>query len=148
MGATADRILRLWDAMISTLSRIDWLPPLFMRLSLGFVFAQSGWGKLHSIDQVVSFFESLKIPFASIQAPFVATIELVAGILIAAGLATRLASLLMMGVMAVAIATALWPDLESWTDVLGLSEMAYFLVFFWLFVHGAGRASVDYWTRY
>ena len=71
------------------------------RVTVGWVFVESGWGKLHHLDKVQAFFESLGIPAASLQAPLVASLEFGGGLLLLAGLATRLASLPLMVIMAV-----------------------------------------------
>src|SRR5258705_359728 len=65
--------------------RLRWLPPTLARVTLGWIFVQSGWGKLHHLDQVVKFFTDLGIPAPQIQAPFAAGTELVCGALAGAG---------------------------------------------------------------
>ena len=55
------------------LKTLNWLPPLAARMTLGLVFIESGWGKLHNLEKVTSYFTELGIPFASIQAPTVAS---------------------------------------------------------------------------
>nr|HNI57421.1 DoxX family protein [Elusimicrobiota bacterium] len=74
-------------------SRLDFLPGLLSRITLGFIFVQSGWGKLHHLDKVTEFFRALGIPAPGLQAPFVATVELAAGGLVLVGFFTRLAAL-------------------------------------------------------
>ena len=81
--------------------RLAFVPPLLSRLVIGVVFTHSGWGKLHNLDQVTSFFASLVLPFPELQAPFVASVELGCGALVLAGLATRLASIPLIGTMVV-----------------------------------------------
>ncbi len=124
--------------------RIDWLPPLLIRLVLGVTFVLTGWGKLHNLDNVIKFFESLGIPAAGVQAPFVATVELVGGLLLLAGFGTRVAAALLTAVMAVAIYTAIWPKAEGFTEVLGSIEAIYLVTFVYLAVHGAGAVSADH----
>jgi len=41
---------------------LRWLSPVIARLTVGLVFFQSGWGKLHSLDQVTSYFTELGLP--------------------------------------------------------------------------------------
>jgi putative oxidoreductase len=121
---------------------LAWLPPLLLRVVLGVTFLLTGWGKLHNLEQVTRFFDSLGIPGASVQAPFVATLEFVGGILILAGLGTRIAAIFLITVMAVAIATAIWPK-QSLTDVLGSIEAVYLAGFVYLAIAGAGALSLD-----
>ena len=130
--------------MKSLLSKFNWLPPLFARISVGWVFVESGWGKLQNLPRVVEYFASLSIPFPELHAPFVASVELAAGILLIFGLATRLASIPLIGIMIVAILTAKLPEIEFFSDVFGFSEFLYILLLFWLVTNGPGLVSVDH----
>lgn len=129
----------------SLLRRFDWVGPLAARVSLGVVFVVTGWGKLHSLEKVTSFFDSLHIPAPHANAVFVALVEFVGGLALIAGLGTRVASLLLIGVMAVAIGTAKLPDLHGVVDLVNTVEFTYLVVFGWLLVSGAGSASMDRW---
>ncbi|HTZ57233.1 MAG TPA: DoxX family protein [Acidobacteriaceae bacterium] len=75
---------------------------LFVRLYWGWQFLQTGWGKLHNLSHVTEFFASLGIPAPGVMAPFIASLEFFGGILLIAGLATRLIGLLLAGNMLVA----------------------------------------------
>lgn len=129
----------------SVIERIQFLPALLARITLGFVFAESGWGKLQHIDKIIGYFESLNIPFANIQAPFVAGCELVFGLLVLIGLFTRLASIPLIGIMVVAIMTAKLADIATFTDLFGISEFLYILLFLYLIVYGPGAISIDHY---
>src|SRR5580704_11375892 len=94
-----------------TADRVRWFPLLLVRLTVGVVFIQSGWGKLHSLDKVTDFFTSLKIPAPAFQAHLVATTEFVGGTLVLVGLFARLAAVPLMFTMVVAILTAKGDDL-------------------------------------
>src|SRR5277367_958557 len=83
---------RLRSCVVCVAKKVDWLPATITRISLGMVFAESGWGKLHNLEKVTDFFKELGIPAAQLQAPFVSTNELVCGLLLIFGLFTRLAS--------------------------------------------------------
>jgi putative oxidoreductase len=122
---------------------LAWLPPLLARITVGWVFLSTGWGKLHNLPKIVEFFTSLGIPYPELQAPFVATTELVCGTLVLVGLFTRLAALPLIGTMVVAIATALWSDVENLAGFLGLVETLYIVFFVWLAIDGAGPISLD-----
>ena len=128
---------------LATLDRFSWVGPLAVRLSLGAVFLGTGWGKLHNLGQVTSFFTELGIPFPAAQAAMVSGIELVGGTLILLGLFTRFAALPLMGTMVVAILTAKRPEIEGIRSLLAFDESLYFAGFLWLFVAGAGKASLD-----
>jgi putative oxidoreductase len=66
---------------------------LFVRLYWGWQFAQSGWGKLHHLDKVTEYFQSINVPMAAVNARFVSSLELVGGVLLFAGLFSRLISI-------------------------------------------------------
>jgi putative oxidoreductase len=128
---------------LSLLDRFSWAGPLALRLSLGAVFLGTGWGKLHNLGQVTSFFTELGIPFPAWHAAVVSGIELVGGTLILLGLLTRFAALPLMAVMAVAILTAKRPEIDGIRSLLAFEEFTYLAGFLWLFVAGAGKASLD-----
>src|SRR5262245_59822506 len=99
-------LLELRRKVLGVLTRFDVIGPLLARLSVGVMFAQSGWGKLNDIPTVVEFFTKLGIPHPELQAPFVAGIEFGCGWLITLGLATRLSAVPLIITMSVAIVTA------------------------------------------
>jgi putative oxidoreductase len=138
-----DPVRRAWRSVQALLAKIEWTGPLLVRLTLGLVFIPTGWGKLHHLDHVAQFFAQLGIPAPHVQAAIVATIELVGGTLVLVGLATRVASALLVGVMTVAILTAKLPELHGLTDLAGTIELAYLVMLAWLAVAGAGAASLD-----
>ena len=126
------------------LDQLGWTGPLVVRLTLGAVFATTGWGKLHNLDAITEFFASLHIPAPGIQAAFVSGLEFVGGVLLIAGLGTRIVSALLIGVMAVAIYTAKLPDLHGAVELANTIEWTYLAMFVWLVVSGAGKASLDH----
>ena len=68
----------------------SWLAPLLARVTVGWVFLWSGWGKLNDLPTVIENFASWGIPFPHVLAPFVSTIDsgwaiAFAGIVYAAG---------------------------------------------------------------
>ncbi len=132
------------QAIIKRLGAFGWLSTALLRVAVGVTFIASGWGKLHNLGQVTTYFESLGIPGAAVQAPMVSTIELIGGVMVLLGLGTRLAAALLTGVMAVAALTAIWPHSDGVVGLLGSIEIAYLLVFVHLVIHGAGAASLDH----
>lgn len=123
--------------------RLAWLPPTAARITVGWVFIESGWGKLHNLEGVVKFFTDLGIPAPHLQAPFIAGIEFLGGALLVLGLATRFAALPLVGVMTVAILTALRDQIGSLSDLFGLAEFCYVVILSGLAVFGAGPLSLD-----
>lgn len=119
------------------------IPEWISRIVIGFVFIESGWGKFHDLGKVISYFESLGIPYSHLQAPFVAGIELVAGLLILFGLFTRTSSLPLIGIMLVAIKTAKWEDISDFSSLLGTSEFLYIVILLWLATQGSKHFALD-----
>src|SRR5262249_50392372 len=115
-------IARLRALIHRVANRLKWLPPTVARLTVGWGFVESGWGKLHNIQKVIDFFGSLGIPAPEIQARFSSSMELLCGVLILIGFLTRLASLPLIVIMTVAILTARRPDIHSLGDLFGTIE--------------------------
>jgi len=143
MPTLTDRISRLRRLILRVASSLRWLPPTVTRLTLGFVFVESGWGKLHNLSKIIAYFTELGIPAPQFQAPLAAGTELVCGILMLLGLATRLASLPLIGTMIVAILTARRSELHGLSDLFGFIEYLYIVLCLWLGAYGAGPISLD-----
>ena len=137
------KLLSVSRALLGLADRLSFAPPLIARLVVGVVFTHSGWGKLHNLDQVAQFFASLGIPFAELQAPFVAGVEFGCGLLLLLGLATRLAAIPLIGTMVVALATALLPKITGVNALFGLSEFLYIALLAQLAISGGGALSLD-----
>jgi len=129
--------------LLAMLSRVEFSGPFIARLSVGVMFAQSGWAKLHDLGKVIEFFHSIGIPFPELQAPFVAAIEFGCGLLVALGLGTRVAAIPLIATMVVAILTALRDQIGGIVDLLVLSEFTYIAVLTWLALAGPGSVSLD-----
>ncbi len=145
-GAT---IRQASNLALRLLGYLDWVPGLLTRLVVGFAFYDSGSGKLANMERTVDFFTNLNIPFPELNAAFVARLEYYGGMLLLAGVLTRIVALLLSSTMIVALLTA---DRETFVGALtrssevGLSDVAPFVlgVFLsWLVIRGAGALSVD-----
>ncbi len=66
---------------------------LLVRLYWGWQFMQTGWGKLHHIAGVTDYFTQLGLPLPHVTAIFIAWLEIVGGVLLILGLASRLIAL-------------------------------------------------------
>jgi putative oxidoreductase len=87
-------LLRLYDRITAPISPyVQSAFLLFVRLYWGWQFFRTGLGKLQHLDKITEYFESLKIPHAAFNARFVGSLELVGGILLILGLASRLISI-------------------------------------------------------
>jgi putative oxidoreductase len=120
-----------------------WLPPLFARIVVGWVFLWSGWGKLNALDRITQNFVEWGIPFPHIMTPFVSGVEFFGGLLLLLGLFTRVAAVPLVITMIVAILSAKLGDVDSLETLLGFEEMTYFAAFMWLAIAGPGAASLD-----
>jgi putative oxidoreductase len=134
---------RLRRLVHSVSSSLQWLPPTVARLTIGFIFLQSGWGKLHNMPKVIAFFTELGIPAPDFQAHLAATAEFVCGLLVLIGLFTRVATLPLIVVMTVAILTAKRSDIHELSDLFGMAEYLTIVILLWLGAYGAGPISLD-----
>ena len=121
-----------------------WLPPLFARIAVGWVFMWTGWAKLNNLPQVTENFAGWGIPAPHILTPFVSGVEFIGGALLLLGLFTRIAAVPLVIVMIVAIIAAKWGDIDSAATLLGFEEVLYMALFGWLAVAGPGPVSLDH----
>jgi putative oxidoreductase len=137
-----------WTARVTSFfAKLSWAPPLLARLVAGFLFFDSGWGKLHNLQKFTADFAGLGIPSPELMAPFVASMEFACGGLLIVGLLSRFAALSMLFNMIVAIVTARLKDVSTLGDFLYLPEVELVALLFWLTVQGAGRVSIDFYVR-
>ena len=126
---------------------LTWLAPLFARITCGWVFLWSGWGKLHNLPQVTENFVGWHIPAPQVLAPFVSGVEFFGGLFLLAGFLTRISAGALGVTMIVAIASAKWADVDSLETLLCFDEFEYLALFLWLAIAGAGVVSVDHWLE-
>lgn len=128
-------------------TKMEWAGPLLARLSIGYIFLLSGWGKLMILPTMIERFTDWGIPFPEIMTPLACGVEFVGGLLLMIGLMTRISAGALAVTMVVAIASAQWENITSIEDLFWLSEFAYFVIFTWLAIAGAGKASLDYFIE-
>ena len=124
---------------------------LIGRILLGWVFVRSGYGKLFNIDAVIASYPARGLPgfLAYIAVP----VEFFGGLALIFGLATRYVVLVMIVFMLVAT----FSSHQYWTftnaaarrvqDSNFYKNLAMLGGFFFLFVCGSGRLSLDGWLR-
>ena len=143
-----NRTSMLLSSLVALSERIAgalrWLSPTLARLTVGLVFFQSGWAKLHDLDQVAGYFAELGIPQPAFQARLASGAEFVCGGLLLLGLATRFAVVPLVVTMCVAIATAQWENVDGLRSLVGLLEFAYIALLVWLGTDGPGPLSLDH----
>jgi putative oxidoreductase len=129
--------------------RAAFVPPLLTRITIGLGYFHTGTGKWHNFERTAQFFASVGIPFARANAAFISWLEIVGGLLLVAGLLTRVSAALLAGSMTVALLTADRADfVAAWgsasesspTDV---ASYVFLLFLTWLLVYGAGAVSLD-----
>jgi putative oxidoreductase len=101
----------------------------------------------HGAQKILGWFATHAGPAIGSQIWVGGLIELIAGALVAAGLFTRCAAFVASGTMAVAYTQFHW-KLELGTKILpivnqGEAALLYCLIFFLVFAHGPGAASLD-----
>ena len=140
-------IERLYGLLIQVGSSLQSLFLLLVRLYWGWQLIQTGWGKLHTLDKVTEFFASLGIPAPALNATFVASLELVGGILLVLGLASRLIAVPLVLNLCVAYVTA---DREALGSILsdpgkfyGAAPYTFLFAALLVLIFGPGRFSID-----
>lgn len=121
-----------------------WAGPLLARLVVGYVFMLTGWAKLNNLPRMIELFAEWGIPFPHIMTPVASGIECFGGLFLILGLFTRISGGALAVVMAVAIVSAKFSDIDSLETLLGFEEATYFAVFTWLAICGADKASLDH----
>jgi uncharacterized membrane protein YphA (DoxX/SURF4 family) len=115
----------LYDRFVAALGPQDGIGPLLLRLYLAPVFMQAGWNKLANFEQTAQWFGNpdwgLGLPFPALMTALAAGTEFFGGILLIAGLATRLIAIPLAFTMLVAMFAVHWDngwlaisDASSW----------------------------------
>ena len=137
------QIRRLIDLAFVTARRLQWLPPLLIRLFVGYFFFETGWAKAHNLDGFAERFAGWGIPHPAFNAALSAYTEMIGGILTMFGLATRLVSIPMIINMLVAILAVNLKSVSGIDDFVELDEPLYALCYLWLLIAGPGAISID-----
>lgn len=120
---------------------------LGIRAFWGWEFFLTGRDKLSNISPIIDYFQSLGIPFPTLNTYMAASIECVGGFCLLIGFASRLVSLPLMIVMTVAFLTAhreaVVMIIENPQNFISQSPFNFFLATLIVFVFGPGAISVD-----
>ncbi len=138
------RLLALRTRLMAVVKKLEGVGPLLLRLVIGFIFIQTGWGKLHALDNVTDFFTSLGIPMPHANAVVVACTEFFGGAALILGVCTRLAALPLATTMVVATFTAILPKLDDKLEYFSKEEFVYLIIFLAIALIGPGPISVDH----
>jgi putative oxidoreductase len=139
------KLVDLYARVAATLRRLDWIPVLVMRLSVGLVFFDSGRHKLMKLREMAEYFASLGIPLPGVNAVVASATECFGGLFLMLGLGTRIWGVMLAFLMLVAIKTAAIQEQHADTllKFLYLHEWLFLLIFVWLAFTGGGKASLD-----
>jgi putative oxidoreductase len=140
-------LVNLYARAVRVLNALQGPLLLAIRLYWGWQFAEDGWGKLHHLARVGAYFAQLNLPMPHATALFVSTIEFVGGILLAAGVGTRVVSLVLFINMTVAFWTA---EKDAFLGVLsnpdrfqGADAYNYWFAALLILILGPGVLAVD-----
>jgi putative oxidoreductase len=150
-STAVERAHSAYSRIADRLNELSWLPNVLVRISVGFMFFSGAVGKLGDMDKFIAMFTSLGIPAAPLVAPATAVVELVGGLALMLGLATRPVSLVLAMDMVGALLTDIGPSLVEkypggWSFLSNLfysSEWLLIGLLLFLVCVGAGRASLD-----
>lgn len=131
------------EIVVDRSKRLAWLPLLVNRVTLGGLFASTGWGKVHNLDKVAGYFAELHIPMPGVNAVMASITELVGGTLLVLGLGSRLAAIPLSVTMLVAIVTAKRDEIHNVFDLFGQVEFTYLVMLILVVFFGPGKLSLD-----
>jgi putative oxidoreductase len=137
-------LVKQYEWVVATLESGPSAPALLTRLFVGYFFVETGLGKVQNLDAMTQRFIEWGIPAPAFNAALSGYTELIAGVLIVIGLATRLACVPMIINMIVAVVTVKLRGVAGLSDFVELDEPLYALSFLWLLFVGPGKVSLDY----
>ncbi len=136
------RIGKLFDGV----EGLMWIGLLIIRLTVGWMFYISGELVMPNLESHGDYFVSLGFP--RYMAPFVVYTEYIGGLMMMAGVATRLWAALLVGIMGGALMTQHYDKVSESLDKLFYhQDFLLMLVMLVLVVLGPGRVSVDHFIR-
>jgi putative oxidoreductase len=139
----------LYELIIKVGGNFQSLFLLWMRLTWGHQFYLSGSAKLHNMEKTIQFFTTLQLPYPELHAYVVGWIELVGGLLLFIGLASRLVSIPLICVMIGALATAhaeqlvLAKFITEPANFVTMAPYPFLITSVLVFLFGPGRISLD-----
>src|SRR5215469_12878769 len=142
-------LIQLYSRTAAALASLQSPLLLAIRLYWGWQFATDGWGKLTHLPKVAEFFGTLGLPAPGAAAVLVGLIEFVGGILFAAGIATRLVSLVLFVNMTMAY-LSVTEDRANFShifskpeDFYGAGPYTYWFAALLILILGPGLFAID-----
>ncbi len=137
------KLVVVYNNISNKLSKAKDLPLLFMRLVLAYGFYDPAIKKWNNMSDIISWFDSMGMPFPTINAYMAATTEITGVVLLTLGLFTRIISIPLMVVMLVAINTVHWTNgFEAGNNGFEI-PLYYLIMLFTLTIYGGGKISLD-----
>lgn len=134
----------LANALLTAAGWTQWLPPLLMRIFVGYLFYESGLPKLEHVAAFTRVFAGWGIPYPHFNVLLVGYTEVIGGLLLMAGFGTRVACGPLIINMIVATVAVQAKHVSGFGEFVALDGPLYLLTFLWLMVSGPGLISVDY----
>jgi putative oxidoreductase len=138
---------RGYRALICYLSYLQPLLLLVLRLYFGYGFMKAGLGKLRDVQTAAGFFADWGIPLPTLNVYLAGTTEVVGGLLLLIGAASRVVAIPLIDTMLVAYATAhreVVDDLLSNPNLfVKAPPFLYLLTCLLVLSFGPGRISID-----
>ena len=162
MNSTSSAVIGLWQALTARLNGAgETIPPLVLRLIMGWEFYESGLEKLHGENWFADIQSRFPFPFdvvpASLSWGIATWFELIGAIMLWIGLGTRLFAFILLFLTFVATAAVHWPSmLTMWSDLakgyaitdMGHGNLKLPLLFsvmlLPLIFNGGGKLSLDH----
>ena len=148
MNATSSLIARYFRWFVPSTTLVQSLLLLIIRVYWGWAFFLAGKGKLMDLAKPTGYFESLGIPFPQANAVLAGATECFGGLLLLFGFCSRLISMPLTFLLAVAYLTA---DLEVVKGIfsdpdkfLAADEFLFLFAVVVIFAFGPGKVSIDW----
>ena len=148
MKTTPGIIAKYFRWFVPSTTVVQSLLLLVIRLYWGWEFFLTGKGKLMDLQKPTEFFQSLGIPLPHLQAMLAGATECFGGLLLLAGLCSRLISIPLTILLTVAYLTA---DLDAVKMIfsdpdkfLTAAEFPFLFVVLVVFAFGPGKFSIDW----
>jgi putative oxidoreductase len=143
-----ESVASLFSQLRTPLAKLGPWSPTFLRVVLGLTMFWHGWTKFdEGLDKTKAFFDFLGIPAPGLFAVVVAVLELVGGLLILVGLASRLLSLAFIVLLLMAVIRYKYGENIGFIGAQTAgAELDWALIagFVVLAIGGAGRYSLDH----
>lgn len=144
---------RFYNFFLKIGSNLQSLFLFFMRLTWGHQFLLAGLEKLHNAATATEFFSSMGIPAAGFHTYLVSYFEIVGGVCLMLGLASRIIAVPLLVILLTALSTAHSEAVGNAISLLDPHLFAkelpfpYFITAMLVFTFGPGRISIDAWIK-